>query len=262
MTALLAILRRIPPLAWLAFALIAAVGVQTWRLHRAQEQKRQAGIELENAKARVDTLKLIERLSAKDSAALGLGDSMQVLTRLVVQVKQQRDALDRALEQERAAKIDLTVKIAELRRDSIRSIGSVSVDANDVRSARFALYQEPFSFSAIARLPAIGQARLDSLSIRTDTARLSVRLGCGPANVAGVRSAQMSIVASDWLKIGAPAIEQAPEVCGNGPRSSQPGAPWWKPSVVAGYSLIAARDSAGKLRAAHGPSLTLGWKIW
>lgn len=262
MSTALALLRRIPIAGWVIIALLAALGAQSFRLHRSQEQKRKAGIELENAKARVDTLKTIEHLSAKDSSALGLGDSMQVLTQLVVQGRQQRDALDRTLHQERAAKLDLTVKIAELRRDSLKSVGNVVVDANDVRSARFSLYQAPFTLAAIARLPAVGQGRLDSLSIRTDTARLSVRLGCGPANVAGVRSAQMAIVASDWLKISAPAIEQAPEVCGNGPKSSQPGAPWWKPSVVAGYSLIAARDSTGKLRAMHGPSLTLGWKIW
>lgn len=257
----IALLRRVPAVVWVIVALVVAIAVLMLQLRSARAEAKAAGLEALNTKARVDTLRIVTGLSAKDSAALKLGDSVQVLTQLVVQTKQQRDAIDRALKQERTANVELRATIAELRTSTSGS--GVTIGANDTRSDTFNVRQAPYTISARATLPAAGAGRLD-VAVRLDPANVGVRLGCSVDRfVGGVRQANVTLTAPTWLTLSTSSVEQDAGVCETtGQAATSKPRPWWKPAIVVGYGATFARDSTRSIRATHGPSIVAGWIVW
>lgn len=257
----IALLRRVPAVVWLFVALVAAIAVLSFKLRSARAEAKAAGLEALNAKARVDTLRIVTGLSAKDSAALKLGDSVQVLTRLVVQGKQQRDALDKALKQERTANVELVATVASLRTSTSGTF--VVVGANDTRSDTFNVRQPPYTIAARATLPAAGAGRLD-VGVQLDPANIGVRLGCSVDRfVGGVRQANVTLTAPTWLSIASPSVSQDAGVCETtGQAATSKPRPWWKPTIAVGYGATFSRDSTRAVKASHGPSVLAGWIVW
>lgn len=261
MTALLVFLRRIPAIVWLVVAMAAAILVLTMMLRHARAEAKAAGLEALNTKARVDTLKIVTGLSAKDSAALRLGDSAQVLTQLVVQERAKRDALDRALKQEQTANVELRATIAELRTSTSGS--GVTTTEQGVRSDTFNVRQTPYTISARATLPAVGVGRLD-VGVQLDPASVGVRLGCSVDRfVGGVRQANVTLTAPTWLTLTTGSVTQDAGVCETtGQAATSKSRAWWKPAVSVGYGATFSRDSTRALKVTHGPTVLAGWTIW
>jgi hypothetical protein len=261
MSAAIALLRRVPAVVWIIAALVAAIVVQSWRLGAARAEAKLAGLEALNAKARADSLRRVVGLSARDSSALKLGDSVQVLTQLVVQGKQQRDAIDRALKQEQTANVQLRATIAELRTST--SGTGVVVGPNDTRSDTFNVRQTPYTISARATLPAAGAGRLD-VGVRLDPANVGVRLGCSVDRfVGGVRQANVTLTAPTWLELATSSVTQDAGVCETtGQAATTKPRAWWKPAIAVGYGATFSRDSTRALKVTHGPSVLAGWIVW
>lgn len=247
---------------WSLFGVwVVVLGGWAWRMKRDRDasraELRAATLELANSSALLDSLHR-SRLTAADSAALMLGDSVDVLERLVVQRTQQRDALDKALGLERTATVDLRAHVRTLE-TSTRSTDTVRVtDAGD-RRASFDVRETPYTAHADVTLPASGRGSID-LSVRLDTARIRARLGCSTSATNGVRTATLALEAPRWLELEAPAVEQDAAVCGSAaPTTRDVGRRRrWLPRVGVGYGYVVSVDS-GAIRARRGPFAGIVW---
>lgn len=243
---------------WAAFFLLlgCVFFIQQCRVERAQDKTRAAGLAVENEKARGDSLHAVQ-LSAKDSAALQLGDSVAVLSRLVVQRKQERDALDKALGVERQATAKLQLAVRQLEATAVPSSQPVREDSAGTRRASFDIRDAPYTAHADVVLPPGPQATGSlSLSVRLDSAHVEARLSCSDReNEFGVRAAQLSLLAPRWLSVRVDSVSQDSEICQRKAREAQLAGHWWKPQLTFGYGLVAARD--GSVR--HGLAATLGF---
>jgi hypothetical protein len=152
-----------------------------------------------------------------------LSDSLRVVQRRAVQINQQADALDRALGLERAARDSLTATIVGyrglVRTDTVRDTvvvdpgGRDGTAADTVHRGTFDIRQAPYTVHAQVMLPAPPSEGTMALAIDLDTMRFEVRLGCGPPNAAGARTAATTVTGPSWAAIQLGRIEQSPDVC-------------------------------------------------
>lgn len=142
-----------------------------------------------------------------------LGDSLEGVTRLVIQRTVERDQLDRALHQVPKVSVTLTLTMPSLRVSQVPSTLPVLTDDQGTRHASFHVEHAAYSANLGVSLPAAGAAVLDSLLVNPNPARLALRIGCQAANGDGIRPARVTVTSPTWMSISVTAAEQAPEVC-------------------------------------------------
>lgn len=218
-----------------AIVVVALLGAFAWqrvRYERLEDRHRELAMRSVNDAAAADSSRSVA-LSARDSLRL-LGDSIQAVTRLTMQLRQESDALERALGQaSRRARVGVRVRVDTLR---VSTIAAVSIDSADVRRATFRVDSTPWRATADVALPARGPGTL-ALRVALEPAHLSLRSTCGPRNADGVRPASVVVTGPRWLELVVERTEQAPEVC-NPPA---PARRRWlgAPAIVAGYGYTA-----------------------
>lgn len=200
-----------------ATVLLVATMFLGWRLDRALGRERRAGLTADSLAAALDSSRLVA-LSRADSIRI-LGDSMTAVGRRVFQVGQKNDALDRAqgLDRVAIARLEAVVRDLAVR---VGSTAPVSTDSMNTRSATFVIDSTPYRGTVDVALPQAGQGTID-LRIRVDTARLSLRLGCGAKGEGGIRSASATLTGPPWLGMALGRVEQSAEVCN--PTPARPG---------------------------------------
>lgn len=216
------------PLAYAVAALVAglvmALGVSRCQLAKAREAGASAALRADSIDAENDTTRRA-MLSERDRARL-LGDSLAVVERRAVQAPQIQTALDKALKRERILRADLAAVVRESHtttagtvtetRDTVRDPtrrDADSVGVGLVRRGSFDIRDEPYTARAIVELPAPPARGSIDLSIRLDTARISVRPGCGPPDASGIRPATVAVSGPVWLGIALTHVEQSPDLC-------------------------------------------------
>lgn len=239
-----------------ALALIV-ITVLSIKLQHARALTREAGLNATNEAAKHDTLKTVT-LSTKDSAALKLGDSIAVLTQLVQQTKQSKDAVDRALKSERTSTTALRATIKELSARVQSNAAPVEDTTTHERRASFDVRETPYTAHADVMLPAPGSGPGSlALTVRLDTARVTATIGCSQANRFGIRPATLSLRASSWLTLHVDSVSQAPETCANAAPVID-ASHWWEPALTIGIGTV---YDVNHKRLHAGPSMTLGWSF-
>lgn len=184
--------------------LFAGLLLQTCRLRDAQQFGRDQWFRADRAEALFDTVRTVN-----SRAQQILGDSIRGLERRVVQEKQGKDALDKALKRERAANAVLTLQIRGV--DTIFAANVTEVDS--VRIGVFGLRQPPFTVKGSVRLPPPPRPGDVNLQIALDPLRMNIRLGCHAKDAAGFRRASVFVSLPTWANAGIDTVSQSGEVC-------------------------------------------------
>lgn len=238
-----------------AFVVIVGLGVYIDHLKGAN---RALAMRAYNDSAALDTSRSVA-LSRKDSIKI-LGDSIQAVTKLASQRTIERDRLDKALNEQQAANVALTVTIGQLRASQVVSVKPVTVDTTTGdRSAQFHVEQAEWTADAAVKLPAAGAGHLD-LDVFVRPTRLGLRIGCQPANSDGVRPARVTATSGTGVAVKIDSATTDPDVC---QPQAQQRTRWYqafKPSVVAGVGLSFSADSANTVQVRK--SLFLGISLW
>lgn len=183
--------------------LIGAVLIGGWMNFLQLVRIRTLSFEADSLRAHNDTTKYLLGKQIK-----GLSDALVVSQRLVVQTKQQRDAVDRELRIERRARAAITATVGKV--DTV--LVAPVVDDDSVRAARFQHDETPFHVTADVRLPRAPADGTMYLTLLMDPIRAGFRFGCLPP-VNGVRPATVAITGPEWLKFSVDTASQSPEVC-------------------------------------------------
>lgn len=239
--------------------LVGFAQIEEFRVRSAQRAVRRAALSVDSLDAVRDTAR---RLNAK---ALGLGDSLAVVQRRAVQVRQVADALDRALGAERAIRQQLAVRVASLEA-VVRAEGAVTPPAakdsdDEVRRGKFRLRQAPYSVRAEVELPREPSRGSMKIDVALDSIPVEVRVSCGRVGVGDVRPAAVEVIAPAWARASVGRVEQAVEVCS--PARSSPARGWWEAvrsrlGVMVVYGASLQHDGA----VVRGVTIGVGVRVW
>jgi hypothetical protein len=191
--------------------LVVSIGVAGSYIQSLKGSNAALALRAYNDSAALDQSRALA-LSRKDSIRI-LGDSLTGQTKLAVQRKQERDALDKALSQSRISLVALQVTIDKLKAAQVPSVAPVVVDTAGVRHAAFHVEHPPFTVDLGVSLPAKGAGVMDSLGVVVQPAHLSMRIGCQDPNRDGVRPARVTTTGPKWLSIFIDSAEQDKDVC-------------------------------------------------
>jgi hypothetical protein len=144
-----------------------------------------------------------------------LGDSLRMVEKQVVQVREKHDALDRALGRERLARYAVTAVVDSLIRVAA-SAESVVRDPHDVRAAKFALRQEPYTIVAEVEVPPPPDSAKMRVKVAVDPIPIVARVACSDVG-GGAREASVSVETPPWVSVRLGTVAQAPEVCARSP---------------------------------------------
>lgn len=194
--------------AWIAIFVLSlagalTLGVERHRLRTEREHTASIVLAAGNLAAERDSTR---RVAAR------LGDSLQVVRRLVVQVMQGRDALDRALGGERRARYALAVSVDSLKASALAPPAGDS-GGGGPRRLGFAFRQPPYSVTADVEIPEPPDTARMGLSVALDSIPLVVRVMCSPPGEHGVRAATVAATSPPWAAIRLGHLEQSPELC-------------------------------------------------
>lgn len=255
-----------------AAVLAAIVLVLVFMLWRSERGRAEAVLARVNAEARADTSRTLAG-KALDEARKLYGDSVAVVTRLVVQERQRSDGLDRELRQTRVALASLTVAVRNLDARVGSSGGTIETPrppgegGGTVRSASFDVREAPYTVHADVTLPPAPEPGRLAVKVSLDTARIALRLGCSGKSDAGIRSAQATAVAPEWLAVNLSRVEADPVVCNGdalGLKVGPVGFLEWlrnRVAVSVGPSYGVFWD-VGRGKVAHGPGLAATWRLF
>lgn len=199
----------------IAVGILIIVGALAYHRARLASVRR----ELATAALRADSLEAVAdttRLLALGAA----GDSLAVYQRRSVQEIQRGDRLDRALRQERIARLGLQAQLAAL---DTSVTGGPTSETLGVRSGHFDIRKPPYTIQADAFLPAPPAAGTLDLDIQLDTLKLGLRLGCLAPNDVGIRAAQVTTFGPPWAKIQLGEVSQSPDLCRSPALAQRPG---------------------------------------
>jgi hypothetical protein len=202
----------------LVAALVLTVRIEEWRL--AAQRRRAAAVMLaeSNRSAERDTTRDVAMQNAR--VAKLLGDSLRVVEKQVVQSVQRRDALDVALERERAARYAAVAVVDSVERliaavNSAVSARDVS-DSREVRRARFDLRQEPYTIVADVAMPPPPDSAALRVKVAVDPIPIVARVTCSDLGT-GAREATVSVETPSWVSVSLGTVAQTPEVCARPP---------------------------------------------
>lgn len=246
-----------------AFAAVCGLAWQRVKYDRLEKRAGVLALAVSNDSAARDSTRRL-------TLAVGtLSDSLQAVQRLAVQTMAARDSLDDALKLERKA---LTTATATIRSLAVSRGGSRVVTVTPASepggsprySQRFAVDSTPYHVTADVSLGAPPDSGRIALAVRVDPLTLETRLGCGPANGAGIRAASVTLVGPAWATLTLGRVEQTADVC-RSPALEPPGGDgrsWFRKltdrvGVSAGYGIVSA---GGSIHA--GPAAIAGVKVW
>lgn len=165
-----------------------------------------AAVQIRAAELRADSAE-----AAADTTRLLYSDSVQAVTRRALQLVQERDRLDAALQWERRVTSTLVVALRELR-DSAAAV--VTVDSADVRHASWHVRQAPWTADVGVQVPAPPDSARLQLAVALDPIAVTVRAGCGRAPAGGgVRPASIAAEGPTWARLELTDVVTDPEVC-------------------------------------------------
>ena len=145
-----------------------------------------------------------------------LGDSLAVTQRRAVQQEQRKDALDKALQIERRARVAATLELPRMMSTvggEVVSASDSAVTGTDTRQAHFQIEEPWYSGSADVALPrAPGRPEL-SLDLGMRPIPLELRIGCSPGSSDGVGAASASVTVPKWARLTLTSVEQEAAVC-------------------------------------------------
>ena len=224
----------------LVLALVAAA-VQSARLESRNRDIDRLGLVADSLEAAQDTTRVM------------LVDSLRVVQRRVLQVRQRGDSLDRVLKAERKARAVVVGVIP-----TVSLAAAPRFDSN--RVAAFDVYREPFRVVGTVALSDSARMALITWTVRVDTARLELRIGCRSTAARTVRAAEVGVFTPLWLHATVVAVEQDPSVC-NPPRTTS--ARFVKRALSRanlsfGYAITPERNGALTAR----PGILLGVRVW
>ena len=200
----------------LVAALILTVKVEETRLAAQRRRAAAAILAASNRSAERDTTRDVARTNAQ--VAKLLGDSLHLVEKQVVQTTQMRDALDRALGRERAARYAATAVVDSLER-LVAATDSVSRDARDVRAANFNVRQAPYTIVAEVEVPPPPDSARLRVKVAVDPIPIEARVTCADVG-SGAREASVSVETPAWVRVKLETVAQAPEVCARSPTPS------------------------------------------
>lgn len=192
--------------------LVFWIGGLRVRLARVEAQREWISFHADSISAASDTTRMILLLE-RDRERLLFGDSIALVQKLVLQIQQRRDSLDRLLRLERRALLSLTATVDSLRA-VVTSRGPVTETPEGVRSATFQVDSVPFHGSVSVQLPRPPASGSLALNIGIAPATFNVRLSCGVAPAGStVRPATVTTSGPNWLTMTLGRLEQDPEIC-------------------------------------------------
>lgn len=212
----------------IAGGLVAIViGYLAFELHQERKAHLEQAFRADSIAAALDTTRAVNT-----RAAQVLGDANRgVELRAIQLVSLKVDALDKAVGRISVAKANATTTVRAI--TDVASTATVTTDtAKDERKATFVVDSTPYHAKADVALPRIGAGRI-GLSIRTDTAHVSVRYQCGEAKAGGVRPASVLLSGPKWLPFS---IDSA-QVDQNGCNPASSGTPLWTRLLWGGGGL-------------------------
>lgn len=181
--------------------LLAGTYLGLWGL--AQHYKRQAVA----GAFRADSLIAINDTTHR----LTLG-ALDGAMRRAVQVKRERDSLDR--------KLKLTTVALATARLAIRGVDTLTLGTTDTvaagAAAHFEMDQTPFHVKTDVVIPPPPDTARMRLRIRLDTAALAVRTLCATKRVRGVYPASILFVTPPWLAVTLDTAQVTPLACNMG----------------------------------------------
>lgn len=201
--------RSLLSIALLAAALVLTVKIEEQRLSTTRSRAAMIALSAVNAAAERDSTHMVG-LENKKVASL-LGDTLELFEKQVMQAKQQRDALDRALRTERIARVAMVAVLDSMRRDSV--LASAQAMHDGVRRAEFDVRQQPYDVHADVDIPAAPDTATLSVRVRLDPVSLTVRLSCGASDTNGIRGASITAATPHWLSVRFDTVEQSPDLC-------------------------------------------------
>jgi hypothetical protein len=236
----------------LAIVLALCIAWRERELTRERERSRTSALLADSIQAARDTSRAVLLSVA--------GDSVRVYQRRIVQSRQRSDSLDRALGVERAARYRIAAEVTELR---TQIAARVTAGADSVRSATFRARDGPFYIDAAVTLPPPpGDGRM-TVRVSVDTAVIEARVGCGPADGAGVSPATLNLAGPRWMTLRLGPLEQDPQVCSPvTPRTEQrrslAGLFARRMRIGVGYGAVLTADG----RVIRGPVVSAIWSVW
>lgn len=165
------------------------------------------------AAAHAGALRADSIAAVADSTKVVLADSLRtVYERRMVQIRMERDSIDRELRTESRARTALALAVRELRAE--QATDTVFVEAGDVRYGHTQIRREPWLAQVEAWLPPPPRAGRFALRVELDPAPIYVGVRCGEAaGSAEVRPAHVTVDAPAWLTARVEDPVVAPTVC-------------------------------------------------
>jgi len=221
----------------LAVALIATVTVENHRISNLQQHSGELALGNDSAAAAVDTTHNVA--IEKPAIVQVLGDSLQMVQKRVIQVRQNRDSIDRILGLTRQANYVLYAKLDSLQRVVQARSGTVEDSATRVRRATFDVRQAPYTLIANVELPAAPDTGRLDVTVALDPIPLVARLSCAAPNADGIRAASIEATAPKWASVNFASVTQSPDLC-RSPALEGTGGWHWHPSFQVGGGLISS----------------------
>jgi hypothetical protein len=231
---LLAVLKGWPWWVWAALLAVLLIVGQCAYIQTLRGQLADQTIQTLNAAAERDSTRLLG-----EKARALLGDSLSGYQKLILQAHLERDALDKALHQERVVTGQLRATIRELATTTTTS-GGVTLNPTDTtqRVGHFTVRDPPYTVEATATLPPPPTPGSLALRVALDPLRVTARVGCGPQSN-GARPATLTVLGPTWAAITLDSLQADPAVCSYHATQAGKGRPWWvAPVALAGAVLV------------------------
>lgn len=237
----------------LAAACIATVTVQERRVTAAQERAAELALKVTNDSAAHDSTRRLESSQLRKA----IGDTVAVFQKLVVQVAQRGDAVDRALSLERRGRYELGVRVDSLLRASQAGSPVVEDTRTRIRRASFNIRQAPYTVAAAVEIPPAPDTSRVDLRIALDPIPVVARLSCAAPNADGIRAASIEAQSPRWASVRIDKVEQSPDLCAS-PALSR-GRRWiaFRPILIGGGKVILP-DGTARWGGFVGTGLSIG----
>ena len=194
---------------WIGAALLLALVIQHHTLDAERHRAASLALGAVNDRAVRDTTHVVA-LENTDVAQV-LGDTLALFARQVVQARQERDAMDRALRAERVARYTMGLSVGALRRDSVVAVHDST--RGDTRRAEFDVRSPPYDVHAEVEIPPPPDTSRLSVRVRMDPLHVGLRVMCGAADENGIRAASVAAEVPPWATVHFDRVEQSPELC-------------------------------------------------
>ena len=204
---------------WIGMALFLVI--QEYALCAERRRAANLALGVVNERAAHDTTRTVA-LENTNVAHL-LGDTLAMFEKRVVQARQERDAMDRALRTERIARYAMEAQVRTLQRDSVPAGQDTTLDGT--RRAVFNIRDAPYDVHAEVEMPPGPDTARLSVRVRMDPLRLAVRLMCAPPDSNGIRAASITAETLPWAKVRFDQVEQSPELCASPALAKRGGGP-------------------------------------